>query len=125
MSHTLKPCPNSPNCVSSQSKDIHHFINPIQFNIAPDEAWKIWTNLIQQQRNLISFESDQSLIKAVFTTPIFKFKDQVDCLLDQDSRAIHVRSSSQSGYWDLGVNRKRIERLRTSFIQLIKMHHVV
>ena len=99
MSQTLEPCPHSPNCVSSQSRDPGHHIQPIRFSIASDKAWHTWKELIQAQR------------------------DQVTCLLDLESRIIHVRSASNLGYWDLGVNRRRIENLRSAFDQEIKGQH--
>jgi len=123
MSQTLEPCPNSPNCVSSQSSDPDHHIQPIRFSIASDQAWHIWKELIQAQKSLVTLDAERFYLKAIFATPIFRFKDQVTCLLDQESRIIHVRSASNLGYWDLGVNRKRIEHLRSAFDQKIKGPH--
>ena len=123
MSQTLEPCPNSPNCVSSQSRDPSHQIPPVRFSIASEKAWNTWKELIQAQRNLVTFDADRFHLKATFATPIFRFKDQVTCLLDQESRIIHVRSASNLGYWDLGVNRRRIEHLRSAFDQEIKIQH--
>ncbi|MDA7559344.1 DUF1499 domain-containing protein [Verrucomicrobia bacterium] len=123
MSQTLEPCPNSPNCVSSQSSDPGHHIQPVRFSIASDKAWHTWKELIQAQRNLVAFDADRSYLRAIFATPIFRFKDQVTCLLDQESRIIHVRSASNIGYWDLGVNRRRIENLRSAFDQEIEVQH--
>jgi uncharacterized protein (DUF1499 family) len=123
MSQTLEPCPNSPNCVSSQSSDPGHHIQPVRFSIASDKAWQIWKELIQAQRNLVTFDADRLCLKAIFATPIFRFKDQLTCLLDQESRIIDVRSASNLGYWDLGVNRRRIENLRSAFDQKIKVQH--
>ncbi|MDA7512783.1 DUF1499 domain-containing protein, partial [Verrucomicrobia bacterium] len=97
MSQTLETCPNSPNCVSSQSSDPGHHIQPVRFFIASDKAWHTWKELIQAQRNLVTFDADRLHLKAIFATPIFRFKDQVTCLLDQESRIIHVRSASNLG----------------------------
>jgi len=33
---------------------------------------------------------------------------------------IHLRSASRSGYWDLGVNRKRTKEIRFRFEELAK-----
>jgi len=35
--------------------------------------------------------------------------------LDEENRVIHVRSASRVGYADLGVNRERIEALKSEF----------
>jgi uncharacterized protein (DUF1499 family) len=39
----------------------------------------------------------------------------MEFMLDTDRRVIHVRSASRTGYSDLGVNRRRVERLREAF----------
>jgi uncharacterized protein (DUF1499 family) len=46
---------------------------------------------------------------------LFRFVDDVEFLLDADQQVIHVRSASRIGYSDLGVNRRRIERIRSAF----------
>lgn len=116
----LNPCPNSPNCVSSQSKTQKHFIQPICFSINPNQAWENWKTLIKEHQGLISIESTDSQLTAIFATRFLKFKDRLDCILNRESCIIHVRSASSLGYWDLGVNRRRIERLRSSFNDLIQ-----
>ena len=52
-------------------------------------------------------------LHAEFTTPVFRFVDDVEFLLAAD--AIHVRSASRLGWSDFGVNRRRVERLRRAF----------
>jgi len=51
-------------------------------------------------------------IRAGATSKVFKFVDDVEFWLDPAKRIIQVRSASRVGYWDFGVNRKRIESLR-------------
>ena len=36
----LRPCPKTPNCVSTQSEDKKHRIEPISYNISIEEAKK-------------------------------------------------------------------------------------
>ena len=54
-------------------------------------------------------------IHATFTTSILRFVDDVEFLFDATSQQIHVRSASRSGYYDFGVNARRVARLRTQF----------
>jgi uncharacterized protein (DUF1499 family) len=63
--------------------------------------------------------STDNYLYAEFTTPIMRFVDDVEFLLDKDAKVIHVRSASRLGESDLGVNRKRIETLRTK-LSLLK-----
>ena len=48
---------------------------------------------------------------------VFRFVDDVELLILPDNGIIHVRSASRTGYSDLGVNRRRIEKLRKAFNQ--------
>jgi uncharacterized protein (DUF1499 family) len=57
-------------------------------------------------------------VHAKFTSRFFRFVDDVEFCIDDDLRIIHVRSSSRVGYFDFGVNRRRIERIRANFAVL-------
>ena len=50
-----------------------------------------------------------------FRSRVFRFVDDVEFLFDPADRQIHVRSASRVGYSDLGVNRRRIEKICTLF----------
>jgi len=39
----------------------------------------------------------------------------VEFRIDDAAGVIHVRSASRTGYWDLGVNRRRVEAIREAF----------
>jgi uncharacterized protein (DUF1499 family) len=57
-------------------------------------------------------QQDPNYLYAEFQTPLLKFVDDVEFLLDEGNAVIHVRSVSRLGQKDFGVNRKRIETLR-------------
>ena len=48
----------------------------------------------------------------------FRFVDDINVILDADAELIHIRSASRVGHSDFGVNRKRIEALRTELRKL-------
>jgi len=58
--------------------------------------------------------TDQENIKAEFRS-LLGFVDDVEFHLDRESRAIQMRSASRVGYWDFGVNRRRLEGIRKKF----------
>jgi uncharacterized protein (DUF1499 family) len=108
----LAPCPNSPNCVSSQSQDTEHKIEPLAYNGTVTEAMAKLKQVIESlERTKIITETDNYLY-AEFTTKLMGFVDDVEFLIDDNSKVIHVRSASRLGQSDLGVNRKRIETIR-------------
>lgn len=108
----LPSCPNSPNCVSSQTADKEHFIAPFKIVGKAEEAWAALKQaLAGQSRTVITDETDETL-HAQATSLVFRFVDDIDVILDADAGLMHIRSASRVGYSDLGVNRKRVETLR-------------
>jgi len=53
-------------------------------------------------------EISDSYIHAQFWTRFFRFVDDVEFLFDDAARIIHFRSASRVGYYDFGVNRRRM-----------------
>lgn len=64
--------------------------------------------------------AEERYIHAAFTSALFRFVDDVEFFLDEGTRTIHVRSASRVGYSDFGVNRRRVEEIRTRFDALKK-----
>jgi len=113
----LPPCPSSPNCVSSQATDADHAIAPFKIVGNIEEAWTALKKaLISQSRTVITDETGDTL-HAQATSLVFRFVDDIDAILDTDARLIHIRSASRTGYGDFGVNRKRVEMLRSQLQQ--------
>ena len=113
----LPACPSSPNCVSSQATDADHAIAPFKIIGNVEEAWTALKKaLISQSRTVITDETGNTL-HAQATSLVFRFVDDIDAILDTDARLIHIRSASRTGYGDFGVNRKRVEMLRSQLQQ--------
>jgi Uncharacterized protein conserved in bacteria len=113
----LPICPNSPNCVSSQAQDADHGIAPFKITGTAEQAWAaLKTALLSQSRTVISRETFDTL-HAEATSLVFRFVDDIDAILDADAKLIHIRSASRIGYGDFGVNRKRVETLRSQLQQ--------
>ncbi|WP_394754724.1 DUF1499 domain-containing protein [Crenothrix sp.] len=111
----LAPCLNSPNCVSSQASplDERHYIAPFIIKGTPEAAWlMLRTTLKKHDRTVITHETATTL-HAEAVSLVFSFVDDVDIILDADAGLIHIRSASRVGHSDFGVNRKRIETLRS------------
>jgi len=45
------------------------------------------------------------------------FPDYLELLIDSDKQHLDVRSQSLIGFYDLGVNRRRVELLRSRLIE--------
>lgn len=117
---TLPPCRDTPNCVSSQAPlaDQRHYIAPFTISGDPKRAWEAFrTTLKTHDRVVITHENEVSL-HAEATSLVFRFVDDIDAYLDVEAGLIHVRSASRVGHSDFGVNRRRIESIRTTLRKL-------
>jgi uncharacterized protein (DUF1499 family) len=113
----LPSCPNSPNCVSSQSADADHFIAPFTIKGKPEDAFAALKKALAEQSRTIITEASANTLHAEATSLIFRFVDDVQAVLDKEAGLIHIRSASRVGYSDFGVNRRRMEALRTALQQ--------
>ena len=116
----LRLCPDSPNCVSSQSGDPRHAIAPIRYEGTAEKARELLIKVVSGMKRSRIVISEKLYLHAEFTSAFFRFVDDVEFLLDDGKKLIHVRSASRVGYSDFGVNRKRVEEIRTRFDALIK-----
>lgn len=111
----LAPCPNTPNCVSSQATEKQQFIEPILFSGAQQEAKASLIDVLSKEARVAIVENQDDYIRVDFTSKWFRFVDDVEFYFPattNEGTIIHVRSASRTGRSDFGVNRKRIERIR-------------
>jgi len=111
----ISPCPSSPNCVSSLSKDRKHAIEPLQFSGSRDKARQKLLGILEKLNRARVTRSDTDYIRAEFRSLIFQFVDDVEFLFAEEGNIIHVKSASRVGYSDLGANRRRVEQIRSAF----------
>jgi uncharacterized protein (DUF1499 family) len=111
----LKACPPSPNCVTSfcDPEDTVHFIEPFTFSGKADEAMNSLRKVILNQERSAIIVEKPNYIHAEFTSKLMRYVDDVEFLLDDKNKKIHIRSASRLGSKDFGVNRERIEKIRT------------
>lgn len=113
--HQLAPCPQRPNCVSSLAEDDAHRVEPLPLDGAPGEALARLREIIEQMPRSRVDESGEAHLKARFRSRLFGFTDDLELRVDAEAGVIHVRSASRVGYSDLGVNRKRVEKIRSRY----------
>jgi len=109
----LRPCPSSPNCVSTLAEDERHAIAPIRYRKSRAEVKEALKEVIQSLRRIKLVEEDESYLRYEFTSLLFRFVDDVEFLFDDKAKTIHFRSASRTGYSDLGANRRRMEEVRS------------
>lgn len=111
---TLSPCPSSPNCVSSQSGDQRHLIQPISYSGAADSAFTRLKQILLSRGDVSLVAENREYLMVEFRTRL-GFVDDGEFLLDRERNQIQVRSAARLGYYDLGKNRGRIEEIRRAF----------
>ncbi len=104
----LTACPGTPNCVNSQSDDAQSKIEPLP----PVSIAEIKGVVEGMERTSIVEETDNYLY-AEFKSKLMGYVDDVEFYRDPEANVIHVRSASRLGKSDLGVNRKRVEEIRS------------
>ncbi len=112
----LAQCPTAPNCVSSQAKDKKHYIEPLLLTGTPSEVKNNILKILTDSQVSKIVVVENNYIRAEFTSKVFHFVDDVEFYFPDtksEEITIHVRSASRVGYSDFGVNRKRIEQIRS------------
>jgi uncharacterized protein (DUF1499 family) len=113
----LAPCPNAPNCVSTQAADNQHKIEAIVYDGNPDDAMMRLKAVIATIPRMKIVTQSGNYLHAEATSLIFRFRDDVEFWIDRQANVIHFRSASRVGHSDLGANRARMERIRKAFGQ--------
>lgn len=104
----LAACPGSPNCVNSQSNDAQASISPLP-NVSIAEIKKV----VEGMERTTIVEETNNYLYAEFKSKLMGYVDDVEFYRDTQANVVQVRSASRLGQSDLGVNRKRIEEIRS------------
>lgn len=108
----LPPCPDAPCCVCSEFTGTGHAIPPLPILGDPAEAWAQLLQIVRALKGATILNHTENHLKARVQTAVLRFVDILEFRLDKAGLEIHVRSASRIGYWDLGVNRRRVETIR-------------
>lgn|GEM_PF-754067 len=114
---SLAPCPSKPNCVTSiehPTSESSHLMQPIQGRAKSVSFSKIKYLLHIDGAKIVRETNDY--IHATYTSSLLKFVDDVEFYFPTD-QIVHFRSASRVGYSDLGVNKRRMTRLKLKFQQ--------
>ena len=116
----LAPCPNSPNCVSTQSKGKRHSIKPLPF-VRTREASKEWIlSILKGMKRVTIIAVTDSYVHAEVRSALWRFVDDVEFYLDETARLVHFRSASRVGTYDFGVNRKRMKEISEKYLEAVE-----
>jgi len=117
----LAPCPSSPNCVSTHATDSMHRIEPLTFEGDSAAAMERLVSVINSTKRTKVIANTGTYLYVEFTSAFWRFVDDVEFTMDGTAKVIHFRSASRLGQSDLGVNRQRMETIRTRFAALASL----
>ncbi len=103
----LKPCPDSPNCVSTQATNDKKR-DPIPYTGSLEAAREKLLGLLDGLPRTKREKVDDNYVHYTFKTWPIPFTDDVEFIFDDATKLIHYRSASRVGHSDLGVNSKRM-----------------
>jgi uncharacterized protein (DUF1499 family) len=84
----------------------------MQLTSDSDTKWAGVQEVVRRLPRSRIVTSTERYLHVTLKSRIFGFIDDLELLLDQQTKTISIRSASRSGYFDLGVNRRRVEDLR-------------
>jgi len=113
----LRACPSSPNCVSSDAKDEGHRVPPIRIVGPPERAFATARETLAEWSRTEIVRAEPRYLHVECTSRIMRFVDDLELVLRPERSEIAVRSASRLGYSDMGVNRRRVERLRAALVE--------
>jgi len=116
----LAPLPDSPNAVSSQTDQAAKRVESLPYSGTLEETKTLVKKAAAEFGGAQILAEKPDYLHMVFTVPVIPFKDDVEFYFSERDRVVHYRSASRVGYSDLGVNRKRYERLRSLYEQAAK-----
>jgi uncharacterized protein (DUF1499 family) len=113
----LAPCPDSPNCVSTKSTDAGRAMPPLTYLKSAEESMERLVAVVREMKRAVIVSATPSYLHVEFRSALFRFVDDVQFVLDDSARVIHFRSASRTGYYDFGVNRKRMQEISDLYLR--------
>jgi uncharacterized protein (DUF1499 family) len=112
----FSPCEAKPNCQSSyEDKNGPRYFYPIEYSGPKENAKEKIIRVITEMSGKM-VENKGDYLKFEFTSSLFKFVDDVEIYIGEPG-IIHLKSKSRKGYWDLGVNKRRLGDITFRFHQ--------
>jgi uncharacterized protein (DUF1499 family) len=106
---------STPNCVSSQADpaDAEHYVAPIRFKGTALDAIAAARKAVEGMERATVVRHEGNYLYAEFRSKLMGFVDDVEFTYDEKAGLLHLRSASRLGRRDFGVNRARVEALRS------------
>ncbi|MBP1684421.1 MAG: hypothetical protein H6Q33_564 [Deltaproteobacteria bacterium] len=108
--------------MSSDDTDAAHRIAPLALAVTAPQAWQAARATVAALPRTRIITETSEYLHAECSSALFGFVDDLELHLRSAQGIIAVRSASRIGYGDLGVNRRRVERIRSLLAQSAVVH---
>ncbi|WEG13053.1 DUF1499 domain-containing protein [Pullulanibacillus sp. KACC 23026] len=115
---SLRSCPRTPNCVSTNHSDLNRHMLPIDYSgLTLDEAKGILFEVLKTIPKVEVVKEEDGYIHAEAKTMVFEYIQDAEFLFDEDDKQLHFRSASRVGYTDFGSNKRRMQSVVARFLR--------
>ncbi len=111
----LAPCPDTPNCVSTQATRGSQKMAALPYTGSLADAKAHLLKLIQAMPQVEQIADQDNYLAFVFRSRLIGYPDDVEFYFDDAAKLIHFRSASRLGKGDMGVNRARMETISKTY----------
>ncbi len=108
----IKTCPSSPNCVSSMTVSKKHYMEPWTYQGEKAALMETLKSKVLSLPRAKLVDESSDYYHFIFTSKIFRFKDDVWFFFDEEAKVIHFKSASRTGRSDFGVNGERLATIK-------------
>ncbi len=108
----LFTCPDAPRCVSSDASRTERRVEPFRLAVPAERAWESAVDAVATLARARIVARTDDYLHVECKSAVLRFVDDLELHLRPGEDIIAVRSCSRLGYYDFGVNRRRVERLR-------------
>jgi uncharacterized protein (DUF1499 family) len=95
------------------AEDSRHRIAPYRYSGRRSDVKPVLKRVIAGLPRTKLVQEDDAYLHYEFTSLLLRFVDDVEFLFEDETKTIHFRSASRTGYGDFGVNRRRMEDIRS------------
>ncbi len=111
----LAPCPASLNCVHTGHRHPDG-TPPLYLRVESEGNWEGVRTVVQGMPRVTVVSVSERYLHAEERSRLLRFIDDIEILVAEDHELV-VRSASRSGRGDLGVNKRRVKRLRAALAE--------
>ena len=95
-------------------------MKPLPYLKTREASRKRILEILKNMKRTKIVASTETTIKAECKTALWGFVDDVTFYFDDTARVVHFRSASRVGYYDFGVNRRRMKAISEKYLEALE-----